>query len=61
MIASIALLLRHSLRLPEEAADVERALARAIQEGARTQDIALDGDTVCSTAGMTDAIIQRLR
>ena len=61
MIASIALLLRHSLRLTEEAADVERALARAIQEGARTQDIALDGDTVCSTAGMTDAIIQRLR
>jgi 3-isopropylmalate dehydrogenase len=61
MIASIALLLRHSLRLPEEAADVERALARAIQEGTRTRDIALDGDTVCGTAGMTDAIIRRLR
>jgi 3-isopropylmalate dehydrogenase len=61
MIASIALLLRHSLRLSEEAAAVEEAIALAIRDGARTRDIALEGDPVCRTVEMTDAIIRQLR
>ncbi|MGH8195954.1 MAG: 3-isopropylmalate dehydrogenase [Woeseiaceae bacterium] len=61
MIASIALLLRHSLRLAEEAAVLEAAIAQAIRDGARTADIAVAGDTVSTTAQMTDAIIRQLR
>jgi 3-isopropylmalate dehydrogenase len=61
MIASIALLLRHSLRLEEEARAVECAIAAAIDGGARTADIAGTDERVLSTGQMTDAIIQRLQ
>jgi 3-isopropylmalate dehydrogenase len=60
MIASVALLLRHSLGLLEEAALVEQALRTVIAEGARTADIAVAGDPVLSTREMTAAIIQQL-
>jgi 3-isopropylmalate dehydrogenase len=61
MIASAALLLRHSLELHEEADLVERALRTVIADGARTADIAVPGETVLSTREMTAAIIQQLR
>ncbi|MEX2496493.1 MAG: 3-isopropylmalate dehydrogenase [Woeseia sp.] len=61
MIASIALLLRHSLGLAAEADRVELALKTVIAEGARTADIALAGETPLSTVQMTDRIIQQLR
>ena len=61
MIASIALLLRHSLALTEEAAAVEAAVEAAIAHGARTADLAGDAQASLSTGQMTDAIIQRLR
>jgi 3-isopropylmalate dehydrogenase len=60
MIASVALLLRHSLELHEEAALVEQAIRTVIAEGARTADIAVTGDAVLSTREMTAAIIQQL-
>jgi 3-isopropylmalate dehydrogenase len=60
MIASVALLLRHSLELPEEAALVEQAIRTVIAEGARTADIAIAGDAVLSTREMTAAIIRLL-
>jgi 3-isopropylmalate dehydrogenase len=60
MIARVALLLRHSLGLLEEAALVEQALRTVIAEGARTADIAVAGDPVLSTRAMTAAIIQQL-
>jgi 3-isopropylmalate dehydrogenase len=60
-IASAALLLRHSLELDEEAADVEAAIAAAISGGARTADIAADGETPLSTTQMTDTVIRGLR
>jgi len=56
-IASAALLLRHSLSLEDEAAALEAAIAAAIASGARTADIASDGDSVISTQQMTDEII----
>ena len=59
MIASVALLLRHSLDLEEEALLVETALHDVITEGIRTVDIAAGGDAV-SSSEMTDAIIQKL-
>jgi 3-isopropylmalate dehydrogenase len=61
MIASAALLLRHSLGLEDEAADVEAAIRNTIADGIRTADIAgPDGQSV-STTGMLEAITQRLR
>jgi 3-isopropylmalate dehydrogenase len=57
-IASIALLLRHSLGLEAEALAVEKAIARAISAGARTADIATRGSTSVSTAEMTAEIIR---
>ena len=60
MIASVAMLLRHSLDLEQEAALVENALQQVIANGARTADLANGDETVLSTAEMTDAIIQQL-
>jgi 3-isopropylmalate dehydrogenase len=56
-IASVALLLRHSLALETEAAALEQAISRAITAGARTADIARDDDTVLTTAQMTARIL----
>ena len=56
-IASAALLLRYSLSLHEEADVIERAIETAIASGARTADIAADGDKVLTTEQMTDAVI----
>ena len=60
MIASVAMLLRHSLDLEQEAASVENALRQVIANGARTADLATGDETVLSTAEMTDAIIHQL-
>jgi 3-isopropylmalate dehydrogenase len=42
-ILSAAMLLRHALNLPDEAASVERAVDAAIAGGARTADVAASG------------------
>ena len=60
-IASAAMLLRHSLGLEDEAASVEGAIAKAIAGGARTADIAAEGETPISTDDMTAEIIRCLR
>lgn len=59
-IASAALLLRYSLGLETEASAVESAISAAIASGARTPDIAGDGESPISTTQMTDAIIRCL-
>jgi 3-isopropylmalate dehydrogenase len=58
MIASVAMLLRHSLELTEEAGRIETALQKAITGGARTADIATPGEAVLTTSEMTDIILQ---
>lgn len=60
-IASIALLLRHSLGLGAEATAVELAIAAAIANGARTADIAAAGESPVSTTDMTSEIILGLQ
>ncbi len=55
-ILSAAMLLRHSLQLPHEAALIERAVHQALTDGARTRDL---GGTL-STSAMTSAILARL-
>jgi 3-isopropylmalate dehydrogenase len=59
-ILSVALLLRHSLGLEAEATAVEAAVTAAIDDGARTADIAEKGRTALSTRQMGDAILAAL-
>jgi 3-isopropylmalate dehydrogenase len=60
MIASVAMLLRHSLALEEEATQVENALQQVIAGGARTADLATGDERVLSTTDMTSQIIDHL-
>jgi len=51
-IASVALLLRHGLKLREAADAVDGAIAAALDAGARTQDLARPGESSIGTAAM---------
>jgi 3-isopropylmalate dehydrogenase len=59
-ILSVAMLLRHSLGLEAEAAAVEAAISAAIDEGARTADIAEKGRAAISTRQMGDVVLTKL-
>ena len=59
-IGSAALLLRHSLGLEKEATAVEDAIRAAIAGGARTADIAAEGETPVSTTAMTERVLAGL-
>ncbi|MBS0376971.1 MAG: 3-isopropylmalate dehydrogenase [Proteobacteria bacterium] len=57
---SVALLLRLSLGLPEEAQALEAAIGAAITAGARTADIAVPGTRALSTAEAGAAVLSNL-
>ena len=57
---SVALMLRYSLGLTEEAASLERAVEQALDAGYRTPDIMTEGSTRVSTTGMGDQIVAAL-
>lgn len=57
-IASVALLLRYSLGLETEARAVEQAITEAIDNGARTADIASAADSPVSTNDMAAEILR---
>ena len=59
-ILSIAMMLRLSLGLEDEAAAVERSVEGVLAEGYRTPDIAADGGDVVNTARMGDVIAGRV-
>ncbi len=59
-IASIAMLLRHSLSLEKEALAVETALSASLNAGARTADIAEKNEAALSTVKMTEAVLAEL-
>jgi len=59
-ILSVALLLRHSLKLDAEAACLEQAVAAAISAGAVTPDIALPGARAWSTGEVGDRVLALL-
>ena len=61
MIASTALLLRHSLMLEEEALAVEAAIGAVIAAGGRTADTATSGEKFLSTSDFTEIVVQQLR
>jgi 3-isopropylmalate dehydrogenase len=56
-ILSVAMLLRTSLDLADEAAAVEAAVAAALADGYRTADIVAPGQTPVSTAAMGDRVV----
>jgi len=57
---SVAMLLRHSLQLSQEADALEQAVGRAIEHGARTADIATPAQRPLSTREIGDAVIGEL-
>jgi 3-isopropylmalate dehydrogenase len=59
-ILSLALLLRYSLGLDEEADAVERSVDGVLAEGYRTRDIAGDGGDVVGTTAMGEVIAGRV-
>lgn len=59
-ILSAALLLRHSLELETEAEMIERAVLRALENGARTADLVSAGERAYSTREMGDAVLAAL-
>jgi 3-isopropylmalate dehydrogenase len=60
-IMSVALLLRYSLDLVQEADALEEAVGRALEGGARTPDIAGKGEKTFSTRQMGDAVLAALK
>jgi len=59
-ILSAAMMLRHSFELAKEADTLETAVAVALENGARTPDIATPGGRVLSTREMGDAVLSAL-
>ncbi len=59
-VLSLALLLRYSLGLEEEAKAVETAVAQAISNGCRTADLAQSNESALSTEEMSAQIIRQI-
>jgi 3-isopropylmalate dehydrogenase len=59
-ILSMAMMLKYSFGCAKEAELVEKAVERALQEGARTADIAGEGEPVLGTRGMAEKIRMHL-
>ncbi len=60
-IASVAMMLHYSLDRKDEALAIEKAISDALEEGARTADIAVDGETALSTTEMGDFIVNKVK
>ncbi len=60
-ILSVAMLLRHSLKLENEANAIERAVDEMLHDGCRSADIAREGERVLGTGEMTEEVIKRVR
>jgi 3-isopropylmalate dehydrogenase len=59
-IMSAAMMMRYSLGQEEIANRIEAAVDSALTGGARTKDIAIEGETALTTAQMTDAVLDNL-
>ena len=60
-ILSVALMLRHSLQLEQEAQAVERAVERVLDQGLRTPDLAGGDSRAVSTGEMGDAVARAVK
>lgn len=59
-ILSVAMLLKYSFGLKEEAAEVERAVNAVFEDGYFTADLAKDGDRVLTTTEWTNKVINEI-
>ena len=59
-ILSAAMMLEDSFNMSEEGRAIRNAVECVLSEGYRTADIYTDGDILCSTAEITDKIIQSI-
>jgi len=59
-IHCVALMLRYSFGLEEEAKVIERAIEATLKDGYRTRDISDNGSILVDTKEMTDQILSRL-
>jgi 3-isopropylmalate dehydrogenase len=59
-ILSVAMMMRYSFRLEEEALMIEHAVDRILEQGCRTADISDAGGKTLSTKEMTDRVIGEL-
>jgi 3-isopropylmalate dehydrogenase len=59
-ILSVAMLLRYSFKLEEEAGSVEAAVAQVLGSGARSRDLARSGEAASSTSEMGRRIADRI-
>ena len=59
-ILSVGMMLRWSLKLPEEAARLNAAVSAALSAGARTADICAPGEKALTTDGMGTAVLAAL-
>lgn len=57
-ILTVAMLLRHSFHLEAEAASVEQAVSAVLLEGARTSDLARNGQAAISTREMGRKVVE---
>ena len=57
-IATVALLLRHGLTLPDAADAVDQAVAAALDAGARTEDLAHSGEQAIGTKEMGTRVVE---
>ncbi|OIJ10603.1 3-isopropylmalate dehydrogenase [Anaerobacillus alkalilacustris] len=60
-ILSVAMLLRYSFLMQEEADAVETAVSKVLEAGYRTGDIAEKGQPVLSTEEMTEKVIEHIQ
>ena len=54
------MMLQYSLDRKQEATAIEKAIAEALDEGARTADIAVEGEAVLSTTEMGELIVSKV-
>jgi 3-isopropylmalate dehydrogenase len=59
-IASAAMMLGYTFQLEKEAATVEQAILRTLEQGCRTRDIHSPGTKLVGTVEMGDAILKNL-
>jgi 3-isopropylmalate dehydrogenase len=59
-VLSVALLLRYTMAMPQEAKLVEKAVAGVLKDGYRTQDIFQEGKILVGTAEMGDRTLNKL-
>jgi 3-isopropylmalate dehydrogenase len=59
-ILSVAMLLRHTMAMPQEAELVEKAVAEVLKDGYRTKDIFQEGKMLVGTTEMGNYTLQKL-